>query len=148
MPSRLISVSDGFGTETNPFKRKNPPAANGLGVRGSIQKSDSFFDKVEAAESVSGKKPKKPAFKSKDKEGPKQTTLFGMMPRSFQTSQAPKKGTEEEKPSQGDDDDFEETQPDEMESFPETLDEGESQMMLNDSRGLEETQLEEESQMD
>ncbi|KAF5351668.1 hypothetical protein D9756_007710 [Leucocoprinus leucothites] len=135
--------------KTNPFKRKNPLNANAISARGSIQKSDSFFDKVEAAESSSGKKSKKTVFKSaKAKEGPKQTTLFGMMPRSLQTSQAPMKEMEEKKMAQEDDGTGEDTQSTlDFEPDPERL-ENDTQMAANDSRGLEDTQMDEESQMD
>lgn len=165
--------------ETNPFARKhnsdstgtrNPFASRsklsdatrttngGIGARGSIQKSDSFFEKVEAAESsTAGKKGKKSGFKSsKDKEkdasGTRQTTLFGMMPRAFQTSQAPKKpdNTKESRAGGGEDGDGvgEETQ-ELLSSYQdmEDIEASDSQMALMDSRGLEETQADEETQM-
>ncbi|KAJ7072346.1 hypothetical protein C8F01DRAFT_1205930 [Mycena amicta] len=69
--------------KANPFARKNGqeknPFAAKPGANRTIQKSDSFFDKVDAADDL----PKtKRAPKGKDKEkkgGPKQTTLFGML---------------------------------------------------------------------
>lgn len=137
----------------------------GITGRGSIQKSESFFDKVEAA-TENGKKSitKKSGSKSttKDKSsalasgnnGPKQTTLFGMMPRAFQTSQAPKKPSEEVSKKQGHSDREEGGEEGEMgEETQELLgscppdiadmEASESQMTLMDSRGLEETQLDE-----
>lgn len=163
-----------FGLETNPFARKhnnsdsttsrNPFGSRskqadtsntnggGISARGSIQKSDSFFEKVEAAESTSAnKKSKKLGSKSsKDKgtDGPKQTTLFGMMPRAFQTSQASKKPVEKTRVDEGEDGYGEETQ-ELLNSYPdvEDVEASDSQMTLMDSRGLEETQPDEETQM-
>ncbi|KAL9708702.1 DNA polymerase alpha accessory factor Mcl1 [Leucoagaricus gongylophorus] len=134
--------------KTNPFKRKNP--TNLPNARESIRKSDSFFDKVEAVESYFDKKAKKPLFKSpKDKEGPRQATLFGMMPRAFQTSQAPKRGVEEKQIVNGDEDIDEETQSVlDIGLGPEAMEESDSQMTLNDSRGLGDTQFDQETQMD
>lgn len=65
----------GQGTERNPFSRK--PELNKT-----IQKSDSFFDKVDAAEQVGPKAKRSSSSKLKDKDkkdGPRQTTLFGML---------------------------------------------------------------------
>ena len=137
-----------FSVETNPFKRKNP--TNLPNARESIRKSDSFFDKVEAVESYFDKKAKKPMFKSpKDKEGPRQATLFGMMPRAFQTSQAPKRGAEEKQIVNGDEDIDEETQSVlDIGLGPEAMEESDSQMTLNDNRGLGDTQIDQETQMD
>ncbi|EKM80549.1 hypothetical protein AGABI1DRAFT_126609 [Agaricus bisporus var. burnettii JB137-S8] len=152
-------------TTRNPFSLRPKPSTilnggGGITGRGSIQKSDSFFDKVEAA-ADNGKKSitKKSSSKSttKDKSsasasgnnGPKQTTLFGMMPRAFQTSQAPKKPSEEISKKQGHIDDGEEMGEETQELLgscpPDIADMGasESQMTLMDSRGLEETQLDE-----
>ncbi|KAF9447940.1 hypothetical protein P691DRAFT_730511 [Macrolepiota fuliginosa MF-IS2] len=147
----------------NPFASRSKPSNaahttnSGLSARGSIQKSDSFFEKVEAAESsTTGKKSKKLGPKSskdskdKDPTGPKQATLFGMMPRAFQTSQAPKKTETAQKTraEENEDDGIGEETQELLDSYPDMEDiESESQMMLMDSRGLEETQVDEETQM-
>lgn len=86
-------------------------------------------------------------FKSaKDKDGSRQATLFGMMPRAFQTSQAPKQSVEDKQIVDGEEDVDEETQS--MLDIPEAMEETDSQMTLNDSRGLGDTQVNEETQMD
>ncbi|KAF7315738.1 Chromosome segregation protein [Mycena indigotica] len=71
--------------KVNPFARKNGTDAkrNPFGTKGSsnrIEKSDSFFEKVDAAEDAPKTK-RGPKAKEK-KEGPKQTTLFGMLSSS------------------------------------------------------------------
>jgi chromosome transmission fidelity protein 4 len=132
----------------------------GITSRGSIHKSDSFFDKVEAASENSKKSTTKKSGSSKSKDksssstssansGPKQTTLFGMMPRAFQTSQAPKQALGEDKKCSredgGEDDGIgEETQ--ELLSSMTDVGTSDSQMTLMDSRGLEESQGNEETQ--
>lgn len=175
-----------FELETNPFARKhntsessatrNPfssrpkssaaalnggSGGGGITSRGSIHKSDSFFDKVEAASENSKKSTTKKSGSSKSKDksssssstsansGPKQTTLFGMMPRAFQTSQAPKQALGEDKKCSredgGEDDGIgEETQ--ELLSSITDVGTSDSQMTLMDSRGLEESQGNEETQ--
>ncbi|KAF7361915.1 Chromosome segregation protein [Mycena venus] len=85
--------------KTNPFARKagqengrNNPFARKAEFK-TLQKSESFFDKVDAAEEVAPKSKRPAASKAKDKEkkdGPRQVTLFGMM------SSAPR--TQKEKP--------------------------------------------------
>ncbi|KDQ57598.1 hypothetical protein JAAARDRAFT_193900 [Jaapia argillacea MUCL 33604] len=68
--------------KTNPFAKKgnaeasrNPFARNAVENK-SLHKSESFFDRVEAAESDKGKRPAP----GKDKKNGKQTTLFGLPP--------------------------------------------------------------------
>ncbi|CAA7260577.1 unnamed protein product [Cyclocybe aegerita] len=78
--------------KVNPFARKNNqnPFARKTEAK-TIQKSESFFDKVDAAESEPRKRP---AAKNKEKkEGSKQATLFGMMPKADKASRT-KKATE------------------------------------------------------
>ena len=83
-------------------------------------------------------------FKSaKDKDGSRQATLFGMMPRAFQTSQTPKQRIEDKQIVNEEEDVGEE-----MLDMPEAMEETDSQMTLNDSRGLGDTQVDEETQMD
>ncbi|KAL1759502.1 hypothetical protein FB107DRAFT_271069 [Schizophyllum commune] len=75
--------------KTNPFARKpgqetnrNPFAKKAGDVNKTIQKSESFFEKVDAAETGTAK-PKRgfgPLGKDKKSAGPKQTTLFGLPP--------------------------------------------------------------------
>ncbi|KAJ7462267.1 hypothetical protein B0H11DRAFT_2285618 [Mycena galericulata] len=75
----------------NPFGRK--PELNSK----TIQKSESFFDKVDAAEEAAPKLKRPSASKPKDrdkKDGPRQTTLFGMM-----SSASSKKETRDENKS-------------------------------------------------
>ena len=69
-----------------------------------------------------------------------------MMPRAFQTSQAPKQSVEDKQIVDGEEDVDEETQS--MLDIPEAMEETDSQMTLNDSRGLGDTQVNEETQMD
>jgi len=69
-----------------------------------------------------------------------------MMPRAFQTSQAPKKMVEDKQIVNEEEDVDEETQ--NMLDMPEAMEETDSQMTLNDSRGLGDTQVDEETQMD
>lgn len=79
----------------NPFARKaqepnRNPFARSVEKQHSLHKSESFFDKVESAESggngtLSSKK-RVPGFKGKEKapdkkDAPKQTTLLNMMPK-------------------------------------------------------------------
>jgi chromosome transmission fidelity protein 4 len=157
-------------TTRNPFSSRskssttlNNGGGGGITGRGSIQKSDSFFDKVEAA-TENGKKSttkKSAGSKSKDKSsssstaasahsGSKQTTLFGMMPRAFQTSQAPKMPSGEDKRyrdgnhEDGEDDGIGEETQELLSSCPldmTDIEASDSQMTLMDSRGLEETQI-------
>jgi len=76
----------------NPFARKSEP--NKI-----IQKSESFFDKVDAVESESAPRKRQPNSKAKDKkEGPKQATLFGMLPKADKAPKLKKKA-EPEHPS-------------------------------------------------
>ncbi|KAJ7262195.1 hypothetical protein B0H12DRAFT_1321837 [Mycena haematopus] len=74
--------------KTNPFARKVAPEnnRNNLFARKAdfktLQKSESFFDKVDAAEEAPPKTKRPTALKAKEKEkkdGPRQITLFGMM---------------------------------------------------------------------
>ncbi|KAF8210212.1 hypothetical protein K438DRAFT_1809179 [Mycena galopus ATCC 62051] len=88
MPSSFEFAVPPPKQKTNPFARKAVPESgrNKLFPKKAdfktLQKSESFFDKVDAAEEAP--KTKRPtASKAKDKEkkdGPRQTTLFGMMP--------------------------------------------------------------------
>ncbi|KAF8893373.1 hypothetical protein BD779DRAFT_1436150 [Infundibulicybe gibba] len=64
----------GQETRRNPFARKLEPNK-------SLQKTESFFEKVDAAEASSSPTPAK-GKECEKKEGPRQTTLFGMMPGS------------------------------------------------------------------
>jgi len=80
--------------KANPFARKaaqevtRNPFARKADVNKQIQKSESFFEKVGAAEFAEGGKRKtsgakergKEKEKEKDKKGSRQTTLFGMLP--------------------------------------------------------------------
>ncbi|KAF8902638.1 hypothetical protein CPB85DRAFT_1564580 [Mucidula mucida] len=77
----------------NPFARRNESHKV-------IQKSESFFDKVDAAES-NGVKAKR-SVKGKEKEskdkkelGPRQTTLFGMLPKNGSLKKTNPKASEE-----------------------------------------------------
>ncbi|KDR75022.1 hypothetical protein GALMADRAFT_248867 [Galerina marginata CBS 339.88] len=89
----------------NPFARKanqdsnKNPFARKLDASKTIQKSESFFDKVDAAESETVPRKRPGAGNGKDaatlkgkdrKEGPKQATLFGMLPKADKVSR-PKK---------------------------------------------------------
>ncbi|KAF8813968.1 hypothetical protein BYT27DRAFT_7131270 [Phlegmacium glaucopus] len=76
----------GLETAKNPFARKAEP--NRM-----IQKSESFFDKVDAAEAETGPRKRPPAStKNKErKEGSKQATLFSMLPKTDKSSRTTKK---------------------------------------------------------
>ncbi|KAH6897631.1 hypothetical protein BKA70DRAFT_1438227 [Coprinopsis sp. MPI-PUGE-AT-0042] len=127
----------------NPFARKAAPDTNknpfarGSESNRSLHKSDSFFDKVDAAEHPSSVSKKRPAAgKGKDKDGKKevgapvqrQATLFNMMgPKK----DAPKKakgatddvsmsGVVESQPETLAEEDWEETQPAEEETLEST----------------------------
>ncbi|TRM69839.1 hypothetical protein BD626DRAFT_422291 [Schizophyllum amplum] len=77
-------------TEANPFARKpgqdtsrNPFAKRAADSNKTIQKSESFFEKVDAAETGTQKAKRGFAAGGKDKKkegGPRQTTLFGLPP--------------------------------------------------------------------
>nr|GAT44426.1 chromosome segregation protein [Mycena chlorophos] len=84
--SQDVSMPPPPKQRANPFARKNgtdnnrnpfPTKANRT-----IQKSDSFFDKVEVAEDAPKAKRTSKAKDKEKKEGPKQTTLFGMLSSS------------------------------------------------------------------
>lgn len=133
-------------SEFNPFARKAAPDTNknpfarGLESSKSLHKSDSFFDKVDAAEHPSSLSKKRPAAgKGKEKDGKKdagvpvqrQATLFNMMgPKKDATKKA--KGTTddvsmsdassmvESQPETLAEDDWEETQPAEEETLEST----------------------------
>jgi len=66
-----------------------------------------------------------------------------MMPRAFQTSQTPKQRVEDKQIVNEEEDVGEE-----MLDIPGAMKETDSQMTLNDSRGLGDTQVDEETQMD
>ncbi|GJE94936.1 WD40 repeat domain-containing protein [Phanerochaete sordida] len=67
--------------KANPFARKadtnKNPFTKGAEMNRSLHKSESFFTKVDAAESDNGKRPAKGKAKAKETGG-KQTTLFGL----------------------------------------------------------------------
>ncbi|KAF4621226.1 hypothetical protein D9613_000247 [Agrocybe pediades] len=78
-------------TNKNPFARKTDTSKT-------IHKSESFFDKVDAAETETVHR-KRPSAKGKEKEkkdGPKQATLFGMMPKADKATKLGKKKAEAE----------------------------------------------------
>ncbi|KAJ6499321.1 hypothetical protein C8R45DRAFT_1211105 [Mycena sanguinolenta] len=85
--------------KTNPFARKVVPenGRNNLFARKAdlktLQKSESFFDKVDAAEDTPPKTKRTTVSKAKEKEkekkdGPKQITLFGMMSSAPRTQKS------------------------------------------------------------
>lgn len=76
-------------TNKNPFTRKTDTTSK------TIQKSESFFDKVDAAESENvprkkGAAANKGASKDTKKEGSKQATLFNMMSKADKATKAKK----------------------------------------------------------
>ncbi|KAF5328867.1 hypothetical protein D9619_011727 [Psilocybe cf. subviscida] len=81
-------------TNKNPFARRPDISSK------TIQKSESFFDKVDAAESETAPKKKggvaasKAPSKDTKKEGPKQATLFGMMPKADKAAKVKKNAKE------------------------------------------------------
>ncbi|KAL1748703.1 hypothetical protein HDZ31DRAFT_79559 [Schizophyllum fasciatum] len=94
--------------KTNPFARKpgqdnnrNPFAKRGIDGNKTIQKSESFFEKVDAAE-TGGAKPKRSfgaGAKDKKTGGTKQTTLFGLPPGPGNDAKRAKKKAPEPKPA-------------------------------------------------
>ncbi|KAJ7647353.1 hypothetical protein FB45DRAFT_1100523 [Roridomyces roridus] len=91
LPSSFEFMAPAPKQKVNPFARKAVPD-NGPNVfarksqLNNIQKSDSFFEKVDAAPTQKSKRPA--ASKPKDREkqdGPRQTTLLGMMAKKKAT---------------------------------------------------------------
>lgn len=80
-----------FARKTNPDSSKNPFARKSEPNK-TIQKSESFFDKVDAAESEPTHRKRQSNAKAKEKkDGPKQATLFGMLPKSEKPPKVTKK---------------------------------------------------------
>ncbi|KAJ6593880.1 hypothetical protein B0H19DRAFT_1092452 [Mycena capillaripes] len=137
IPTSFDFVAPPPKQKINPFARKvgqengRNPFARKADFK-TLQKSESFFDKVDAAEEVAPKSKRPTASKSKDKEkkdGPRQTTLFGMM------SSAPRTETQKSRVQPADPDvamNDVETQPDLPEEWEET--------QPVDATSLEETQ--------
>ncbi|EAU91158.2 hypothetical protein CC1G_03326 [Coprinopsis cinerea okayama7 len=81
-----------FARKAAPDTNKNPFARNSENNK-SLHKSESFFDKVDAAEAGSISTRKRPVAKGKDAKkdaGPKQATLFNMLPKKDKTATAKK----------------------------------------------------------
>ncbi|PPQ90540.1 hypothetical protein CVT25_015854 [Psilocybe cyanescens] len=97
-PSSDISMpppkqkSNPFVRKSHELNNKNPFARKGDSQK-PIQKSESFFDKVDAAESEAAPRKRPNAMKGKDKikEGSKQATLFGMLPKADKIAKPKKK---------------------------------------------------------
>ncbi|KAJ7680302.1 hypothetical protein DFH06DRAFT_1076932 [Mycena polygramma] len=98
-------ISSSFEFAAPPPKQKINPFARKVGQESgrnpfarkadfkTLQKSESFFDKVDAADEVAPKAKRPSASKPKDKDkkdGPRQTTLFGMMPSAPRPEKKPR----------------------------------------------------------
>ncbi|KAF8160621.1 hypothetical protein B0H34DRAFT_344214 [Crassisporium funariophilum] len=102
-PSSDIASMPPPKQKANPFARKagqdnsKNPFARRAEVNKTIQKSESFFEKVDAAESdIGSRKRTLASAKGKEKkDGPKQATLFGMLPKADKTSRTTKKSSVE-----------------------------------------------------
>ncbi|KAH9484953.1 Minichromosome loss protein 1 [Psilocybe cubensis] len=103
IPSSDISMpppkqkSNPFARKTNETNNKNLFARKAESNK-PVQKSESFFEKVDAAESEAAPRKRPNAAKGKDKAGKeggsKQATLFGMMGKAADKGLKPKKKTE------------------------------------------------------
>ncbi|KAJ7287553.1 hypothetical protein C8J57DRAFT_1284265 [Mycena rebaudengoi] len=108
IPSSLDFDAPPPKQKINPFARKigqdngRNPFGRKAELNKTLQKSESFFDKVDAAEGDAPKPKRPPALKPKDKSGPRQTTLFGLMSSapSEKKSQVDKKSSDKETSTQ------------------------------------------------
>ncbi|KAJ7096343.1 hypothetical protein C8R44DRAFT_812788 [Mycena epipterygia] len=136
----------------NPFARKvgqdhdRNPFARKPDLNKTIQKSESFFDKVDAAEQVAPKLKRPSGLKPKDKDikkdGPRQTTLFGMMASSSndRKSRVEKKPREMVSESHPIDSDIAMTDATLVETQPDLPEEWEETQPVEAAGSLEETQ--------
>ncbi|KAH9892894.1 hypothetical protein C8Q73DRAFT_76644 [Cubamyces lactineus] len=80
-PAMLQARSNPFARKPGADNNNRNPFARSADTYKSVHKSESFFNKVDAAEAEKGKRPAQSKPKPKEKkDGGKQTTLFGLLP--------------------------------------------------------------------